>query len=65
MLSNKDKSDSVVFENYDDQDYGYARVMRRCLDRQFGGQPLHYYLGSCPACYTICLITNPGRIKTW
>ena len=27
MLSNKDKSDSVVFESYDDQDYGYARII--------------------------------------
>jgi hypothetical protein len=26
-LSNKDKSDSVVFENYDDQDYGYGRIV--------------------------------------
>ncbi len=26
-LTNKEKSDSVVFENYDDQDYGYARII--------------------------------------
>ncbi len=26
-LTNKEKSDSVVFENYDDQDYGYTRVI--------------------------------------